>query len=152
MTYTNAQYADPNNQTIRCDINGVTFFVPCAVGNIDYIRIQELVAKDELTIAAYTPPPPTIPQSITRRQCAVELRERTLITAQEALDMTKYGDVPSMVSQVFASMSPNDKIIAETDFAADSYLRINPLLIQVMTATGATEEDIDDFFRSAATR
>ena len=31
-------------------------------------------------------------------------------------------------------------------------LRTNPLLIQIMSSSGATEEEIDDFFRSAVTR
>jgi hypothetical protein len=92
------------------------------------------------------------PKSITRRQCAIELRERNLITPQEALDMTRTGIPPTMVQQIFDTMSTNDKIIAETDFAADTYLRSNPLLIQIMTATGASTEDIDDFFISAEKR
>lgn len=105
----------------------------------------------------YNPPPRKpepieIPNSITRRQCAVELRERGMITPQEALDMTRTGIPPAMVQAIFDSMSTEDAIIAETDFAADTYLRTNPLLIQVMTATGATTEDIDNFFLSAFAR
>lgn len=111
------------------------------------------VAKTE----ADASPPQTeeteyVPQSITRRQCAIELRERNLITAQEALDMTRTGIPPAMVQQIFNTLPPNDKIIAETDFAADTYLRSNPLLIQIMTATGASDQDIDDFFISAEKR
>ena len=66
--------------------------------------------------------------------------------------MTKYGDVPAMVSTYLNTMSETDKIKAETDFAADTYLRSNPLLVQIMTASGANEAAIDDFFRSAAAR
>jgi len=93
-----------------------------------------------------------VPQSITRRQCAVELRERQLITPQEALDMTRIDTPPALVAQIFSAMSTNDRIVAETDFAADTYLRTNPLLIQIMSETGATEDDIDQFFRDASAR
>jgi hypothetical protein len=52
--YTNAQYynapfASPAG--IRCDINGVTSFVPIDPANVDYINIMALVEAGELTIA-----------------------------------------------------------------------------------------------------
>ena len=53
--YTNAQYY--NDLTtgllagIRCDINGVTSFVPLDRSNTDYAAIMALVAAGELTIA-----------------------------------------------------------------------------------------------------
>lgn len=51
--YTNAQYMAPYgiNQSIRCDINGVTSFVPIDPANTDYANIMALVAAGELTIA-----------------------------------------------------------------------------------------------------
>jgi hypothetical protein len=53
--YTNAQYYN-NTLTgqpagIRCDINGVTSFVPIDPANTDYANIMALVAAGELTIA-----------------------------------------------------------------------------------------------------
>ena len=54
MTYTNAQYYnDPfgNPANIRCDINGVTSWVPLDPANTDYQNIMALVAAGELTIA-----------------------------------------------------------------------------------------------------
>jgi hypothetical protein len=52
--YTNAQYyntlyASPAG--IRCDINGVTSFVPIDEANTDYQNIMALDAAGELTIA-----------------------------------------------------------------------------------------------------
>lgn len=51
--YTNAQYIAPYgvNQSIRCDINGVTSFVPIDPANADYQKIMALVEAGELTIA-----------------------------------------------------------------------------------------------------
>ncbi len=101
---------------------------------------------------AAPPPPDPVPPSITRRQCAIEMRERGMITAREALDMTRNGTPPAMVAGLFAQMPGDAGIIAETDFAAATYMRNNPLLGQLMQANGATEADIDDFFRAAAAR
>ena len=51
--YTNAQYIafDGINTSIRCDINGVTSFVPLDPANTDFQNIMALVAAGELTIA-----------------------------------------------------------------------------------------------------
>ena len=49
--YTNAQYIDNPSTSIRCDINGVTSFVPIDLANTDYASIMALVAAGELTIA-----------------------------------------------------------------------------------------------------
>ena len=50
--YTNAKYVTLNsiNTGIRCDINGVTSFVPIDPANTDYKNIMALVEKSELTI------------------------------------------------------------------------------------------------------
>ena len=51
--YTNAQYIAYNgaNTAIRCDIDGVTSFVPIDPANADYANIMALVDAGELTIA-----------------------------------------------------------------------------------------------------
>ena len=51
--YTNAQWVDFDGQVsgIRCDINGVTCFVPLDPANADYQNLMALVAAGELTIA-----------------------------------------------------------------------------------------------------
>jgi hypothetical protein len=49
--YTNAQYIGDPASSIRCDINGVTSFVPIDEANVDYQNIQKLVEAGELTIA-----------------------------------------------------------------------------------------------------
>jgi len=52
--YTNAQYYNTEFASpagIRCDINGVTSFVPLDPANTDYSNMMALVAAGELTIA-----------------------------------------------------------------------------------------------------
>ena len=56
--YSNAQYVnnfEGKTSGIRCDINGVTSFVPLDPANTDYINIMALVAAGELTIAPASP-------------------------------------------------------------------------------------------------
>lgn len=96
------------------------------------------------------PPPAPVPQSITRRQCAKQLLAMGLITAADALAMTKTGDAPALVLNLLNTLPASTRIDAQIDFAADTYERINPLLNQLMTAMGKTAEDCDLFFRDAA--
>ena len=52
--YKNAQYYNTSLASpagIRCDINGVTSFVPIDPANTDYANIMQLVAEGKLTIA-----------------------------------------------------------------------------------------------------
>lgn len=93
-----------------------------------------------------------VPKSITRRQCAIELRERGTITPKECLDMIRYGIPPATIQSIFSNLTEEQKILAETDFATDVYLRNNDILNSIMTASGATKEDIDNFYISAAER
>lgn len=56
--YTNAQYytdLSGNPAGIRCDIAGVTSFVPLDPANTDYAAIMALVAAGELVIADAAP-------------------------------------------------------------------------------------------------
>jgi hypothetical protein len=55
--YTNARYIAFKgvNTSIRCDINGVTSYVPLDPANTDYQNITALVAAGELTIAPADP-------------------------------------------------------------------------------------------------
>jgi hypothetical protein len=52
--YENAQHIPSSitgPATIRCDINGVTSFVPLDEANTDYQNLMALVAAGELTVA-----------------------------------------------------------------------------------------------------
>ena len=92
------------------------------------------------------------PASITRRQCARELFKREMISGSEMVSMTATGTPPAMIEEMFALMPDNEQWIARSDFAADTYMRDNPLLVFIMTASGSTSAEIDEFFREAAKR
>jgi hypothetical protein len=90
-----------------------------------------------------------VPAAITRRQCARAMLGRALISGPEALAMTKSGDPPAMVQTLIDSLPSEQQTVALIDFAADTYLRSNVLLVALMTATGANSADIDAFFIEA---
>lgn len=102
----------------------------------------------------FTPPVreeiPVVPSAITRRQCAKQMKAMSIINSAEALAMTKTGDAPAMVVAMLAGLPQPTKDDILIDFAADTYLRGNPLLNQLMVASGHTEADIDQFFIAAA--
>jgi hypothetical protein len=91
-----------------------------------------------------------VPASITRRQCARQMLAMGLITAPEALEMTRSGIPPNLVAAMIAGLDPADAVLVEIDFAADTYVRANPLLVSLMQGTGADDAAIDQFFRDAA--
>ena len=96
--------------------------------------------------------PDPVPPSITRRQCAAELFARDLITGPEAVAMAATAAPPALVETVFSALSEPSQTLARIDFAAASYERGNPLLTQIMTASGADEAALDAFFVAAAGR
>lgn len=101
-------------------------------------------------IAPYVAPPAPVPQSISRRQCARQMLIMGLISPAEAVEMAQKAAPPAIVGTMLAAMPEPHQSLARIDFAAGAYERGNPLLIAVMTGTGATSSDIDDFFRAAA--
>ena len=118
--------------------------------HVDGVDI-EMTPEEEAEFLSTLPPDVIpVPQSITRRQCAKRLLAMGMISGEEALAMTRTGTPPAMIAASFAQLSPDDAVLAEIDFAADTYMRSNPLLINLMEATGASEREIDDFFREAA--
>lgn len=96
--------------------------------------------------------PPVVPTSITRRQCALQLLAIQAITPTEALAMTKSAELPAPIAAIFdqsvanGTMTAEQRILAEIDFAAINYYRNNSLLGMM----GLTEEGIDQFFIAAA--
>jgi hypothetical protein len=114
------------------------------LGPLDLAAIE----AEAVRLASVVP----VPATITRRQCARELFIREMITGPEMVAMTATATPPSMIETVFAAMPETAEWIARADFAAYTYERLNPLLVGIMTASGSTAADIDQFFIEAATR
>lgn len=93
-----------------------------------------------------------VPQIISRRQCAAEMFARSLISSPEAIAMSTTGTPPTMVETMLAAMPEPMQTYARIDFGAPNYDRANPLLVALMSGTGADAEAIDQFFRDAASR
>lgn len=108
------------------------------------------VAGDFGVIGPYVAPSVPVPASITRRQCARAMFMQGLITGVEALAMTTSGTPPALVEAMLAALQDDAEILARIDFAADTYLRGNPLLVALMEGTGADSAAIDAFFIAAA--
>lgn len=152
----NPRYSSAGNATIdvTLELDGETMDFTASPNDVtDHgLDIYERAAAGEFgAIAAYVAPPAMVPASISRRQCAKAMWSRDLISANEAKAMTRAGTPPAMVQAMIDALPTQvERDAAEIDFAADTYLRSNPLLVALMTATGASSGDIDDFFREAA--
>lgn len=91
-----------------------------------------------------------VPPEISRRQCARQMLAMDLIDGPEALAMARNGEPPAMVAALIDALPAAQRVPALIDFAATTYRRDNPLLVALMTASGHSEGEINDFFRDAA--
>lgn len=106
------------------------------------------IEAEALRLASIIP----VPKTITRRQCARELYTLKMISGPEMVAMTATGTPPAVIETVFSKMPEASQWVARADFAADTYERSNPLLVGIMTASGASSTDIDNFFREASVK
>lgn len=96
------------------------------------------------------PPAPVVPDSITRRQCAMMMFSLQMISGPEAIAMTQTGTPPYAVQQYLDTLPEPQRTFAIMDFAATNYFRDNPLLFSLMTINNMTEQQVDEFFVGAA--
>jgi hypothetical protein len=94
--------------------------------------------------------PPPLPESITRRQCALQLVNASMATYPEALEMTQTGTPPATIQEQFDLLGEPSRTLAMIDFAATNYFRDNPLIAELMISNGMTPQQVDDFFRAAS--
>lgn len=149
-------FIDEKNTAINfVESNGVPGYIP---NGCTAVEIPPSVSYgygwvwNGTTFDAVTSPVP-VPESITRRQCALQLLALGQITDAEAIAMTRDGTPPASVqAYIDALPSASDRTAALIDFAAANYYRDNPTLTALMQANGNSPEQIDQFFISAASR
>jgi len=95
-------------------------------------------------------PESAVPEAITRRQCALQLKALGMITGTEAVAMARAGTPPAAIQAYSDTLGEEERIHAEIDFAATSYFRTNPLIGALLAANGMSETDADAFFIAAA--
>lgn len=100
--------------------------------------------------APAAPPAAVVPESITRRQCAMMMFSQQMITGPEAIAMTQTGTPPASVQAYLDTLAEPERTFATMDFAAANYFRSNALLLALMTANNMTEQQVDEFFIAAA--
>lgn len=110
--------------------------------------VNTVIATEEFMQAQYpdgnyrevvTPPPaPAIPQSVTRRQ------------AKQALSISGFLDQVQPAIDAIADPLQRSLMQIEWDDSQE-FLRDRPQLIQLATALGLTDEQIDELFILAAT-
>lgn len=96
------------------------------------------------------PPTPSGPAPISDRQFAQELRNRGIITQDEALAFVGNGTVPAALAAVIAALPSemHDDVMLSV-VGAVTYYRDNPFTVAIGAAFGWTPEQIDEFFRAA---
>lgn len=95
-------------------------------------------------------PTPVVPESITRRQCAMMMFSLQMIGGPEAIAMTQTGTPPYAVQQYLDTLPEPQRTFAIMDFAATNYFRDNPLLLSLMQLNNMTEQQVDEFFIGSA--
>lgn len=114
--------------------------------------LETVPAPSDPPAAAEPDPASSVPNTISRRQCAAELFAEGLITGTEAIAMTATATPPTVVETVLVAIPEPGQTFARLEFAAANYDRTNALVGAVMTALGKDAEARDAFFRAAAAR
>lgn len=128
----------------------------------NYYSIDTNAETGEQVITPYTPEQiaeveallakAQVPESITRRQCAMQMFAGGMITDAEGIAMTQSGVPPAAVQAYLDTLPEPQRTMATMDFAATNYFRNNPLLAALMTLNNMTENDVDQFFIAASQR
>lgn len=130
------------------------------VDNGVFIAYSKLFLMSDAQLAAFNiskhedPPPGNfdpVPEIISDRQFFQALAMEGKITQAEALDAVKTGAIPAILQSAIASMTGADAFSAEMLLSgATEFRRSHPLTQQIGAAQGMTPDQIDTFFRFAA--
>lgn len=92
--------------------------------------------------------PKPAPTSITRRQCALEMRAREMATDAEAIALVATGALTAAMASRLSLVAPGSQLEAQIDAAIDPYRRDNANLCALICDTNK----LDAFFLSASKR
>jgi hypothetical protein len=97
----------------------------------------------------FTPPQEPVPAALSRRQFIIGAMTEGFITEAEADALSATGAVPGPFAAVVAQLPAEQQVAARVTIrTATEFYRANPLVTAGMTAVGATEAQLDDFFRT----
>jgi len=114
--------------------------------------VRDATPAEVAEIEALRNAPPPVPAAISRRQLLIALAQAKLITEAEALAAARTGEVPAVISKVFAALPKDQALAAQITWATMTVVeRDHPLIQAVIHAKIATPEQIDALFREAAT-
>ena len=100
--------------------------------------------------STFTTPGAPVPASMSRRQFIIGMLQEGFLTANEA-DLLSEGVIPQVFATVIDGLPVEHRIPAKiTIRTATEFYRNNPLMIAGLTVVGATEAQLDDFFRKYA--
>lgn len=121
------------------------------VNGVEVEMTAEEVAALEADAADWANRPAPVPSFVSRRQLLLALTHMEMIDGEEALAAAQTGAVPVAVQAVFDNMQPADKLAAQITWASMSVAeRDHPLVAALAQANDMSSDEIDDFFRLAA--
>ena len=100
----------------------------------------------------FTTPGAPVPPALSRRQFILGCMTEGFITQAEADAMSATGAIPAPFAAVVEQLPADQQVAARVTIrTATEFYRANPLVIAGMTAVGATEAQLDQFFRTYST-
>ena len=115
--------------------------------------VQSNAAKvgDLYNGSTFTTPSAPVPASMSRRQFIIGMLTERFITSAEADALSATGAIPAPFAAVVSQLPADQQVAARVTIrTATEFYRNNPLMIAGLTVVGATEAQLDDFFRKYA--
>lgn len=156
-TVTGPVWADAEHTRINCTVDFE------AIGAVPFTAAQDDVEAHSREIfarcssgefgevGAYVAPPAPVPETISDRQFFQALADQGTITPAEALAAVKTGTIPATLAAFISGLTGAEAFAAEMLLSgATEFRRSHPLTEQIGAAQGMTPDQIDTFFRFAA--